>query len=520
MWKRSSETFLFASLFSGWISSICPLKINYNNMKKIILLSLVTVFLGCANSSETDKGNERIKPNIVFIMADDLGIGDVSCYGATMIETPNIDKLAQEGIQFENFYTTGSVCTPTRYSVLTGRYPFRCPEIATSEWEGNLLISPDRMTIASLLKQEGYKTAAIGKWHLGYGSQGNPYFGEVLQPGPNELGFDYHWGIPRNHNDDIRGYMENNKLFGLDPDTPYLKANKEGRRVQGLLKEREDDKVNAVLTAKVADFIRENKEPPFFVYFTPTIAHTHITPDAPFRGTSKAGQYGDFVQELDYYVGEIMALLDELNLSENTLFIFTSDNGGQLKDHWSAGIGLNLADESGDVAEKSKLAKTDARKMGHLTNLDWRDGKGSVYEGGFRVPLIVKWPTKVKAGSNSTKLISAADFLATFSNLFDKEIPESYGEDSFSFLDALIGKEVTQARTNIALFAKKGTSFIEGDWKLVDYSYAAGNKKDVQELYNLSNDPSESNDLSEQEPEQLNSMIEKLRQNNDLGRSR
>lgn len=493
-----------------------------NNLIGISVLFGFSILGQSCNNQKNNFGvkDQAKKPNIVFIMADDLGIGDVSCYGATMIETPNIDKLAHEGIQFRNYYTTGSVCTPTRYSVLTGRYPFRCTELATSNWDGNLLIAPERMTIASLLKQVGYRTAAIGKWHLGYGAQGKPDFSGVLKPGPNELGFDYHWGVPRNHNDDYRGYMENHKLFGLDPNTPYQKANKEGQRVQGLLQERVDDKVNALLTDKVIEFIRENKEHPFFVYFTPTIAHTHITPDAPFRGTSKAGQYGDFVQELDYYVGEIMTLLDELKLSENTLLIFTSDNGGQLKDHWTAGIGLNLADESGDVAEKSKKAKTTAREMGHKTNLNWRDGKGSLYEGGFRVPLIVRWPTKVKAGVSSPKLISSADFLATFSDLFDQKVPEKNGEDSFSFSDVLIGNDVKKARTDIALFVKKGISFIDGDWKLVDYSYASENKKNVQELYNLSKDPSESNDLSEHEPERLNLMIEKLRQINNLGRSR
>lgn len=459
------------------------------------------------------------KPNIVFIMADDLGIGDVSCYGATMIETPNIDKLAHSGIQFNNYYTAGSVCTPTRYSVLTGRYPFRCQEIAKSDWDGQLLIDTGRMTIASLLKQVGYKTAAIGKWHLGYGVQGKPNFSGVLKPGPNELGFDYHWGVPMNHNDDCRGYMENNKLFGLDPNIPYQKANKKGRRVQGLLQERVDDKVNAVLTGKVTDFIRDNKEHPFFVYFTPTIAHTHITPDAPFRGTSKAGQYGDFVQELDYYVGEITGLLEELKISENTLFIFTSDNGGQLNDHWTAGIGLNLADESGGVAEKSKLAKTKAREMGHKTNLDWRGGKGSLYEGGFRVPFIVRWSSQVAAGVSSTKLISSADFLATFSDLFDQKMPKKYGEDSFSFADVLLGHDVKQHRTDIALF-RKGISFIDGDWKLVDFSYASEDKKNVQELYNLRRDPSESNDLSEQEPERLILMVEKLRQIHNMECSR
>jgi len=492
-------------------------------MKNIILITLVTVFWSCGGSPKTDeiKTQDRMKPNIVFIMADDLGIGDVSCYGATMIKTPNIDKLASQGMQFNRFYTAGATCSPTRHSVLTGRYPFRWPEIATAKWDGNLLIDPSRMTVGSLLQQAGYKTAAIGKWHLGYGAKGKPNFGNILKPGPNELGFDYHWGIPRNHNDAMRGYMENNKLFGLDPDTPYKKANnKKDTRVQGLLQEREDDKVNAVLTEKVLDFIKTNKEEPFFVYFTPTIAHTHITPDAPFRGTSEAGQYGDYVHELDSYVGTIMALLDELNLSENTILIFTSDNGGQLNDHWSAGIGLNLADESGEVAEKSKSAKTDAREMGHKTNLDLREGKSSPYEGGFRVPLIVRWPGKIASKTTSAKLVSSADFLATFSDLLGGKIPENNGEDSFSFSDALIGNKVSQSRSDVALHSKKARSFVDGNWKIVDFSYSSKKTDKSPELYNLLDDPSESNDLAIKEPERLNALKNKLDQITNQGYSK
>lgn len=475
-------------------------------MKKLHDLKLLILFI--FGFSIAVKGQ-----NVVIIMADDVGIGDISCYGSTMIETPEIDKLASQGFRFDRYYTAGSVCTPTRYSVLTGRYPFRRPEIATKNWNGNLLIEPERMTIASLFKQMGYKTAAIGKWHLGYGLEGNPDYGDTLKPGPIELGFDYHWGVPRNHNDEIRGYVENHKLFGLDPDQPFQQADPEkGIKVQGLLHERVDDKVNEVLTEKVIDFIRMNKEHPFFVYFTPTIAHTHITPEVRFRGTSKAGQYGDFVQELDFYVGKIMTLLDELNLTKNTLLIFTSDNGGQLNDFRSAGMGLNLADDSGNVAQKAKLAKTTAREIGHKTNLDWRAGKGSPYEGGFRVPFIVRWPQNVEAGATSSKLINSSDFLATFCDLFDQKIPKNTGEDSYSFLDVLNVKDVRQSRTNVALHSWGARSFVDGDWKLVDYSYSVKNKQDKFELYNLAQDPSEAENLALKNPKRLNLMRKKLRQ--------
>ena len=453
------------------------------------------------------------KPNIVFIMADDLGIGDVSCYGATMIETPEIDKLASQGIRFDNFYTAGATCTPTRYSVLTGRYSFRSQEIATDNWKRYLLLDPNDMSLAAVFKQKGYKTAAIGKWHQGYGTTQKPDWAGILKPGPLELGFDYHWGLPSNHNDQTRGYVENHKLFGLDPNTPYKSANRDKEEpVQGLLFEREDDNVNALLTERAMDFIRSNKDEPFFLYFTPTIAHTHITPHSNFRGTSEAGQYGDFVQELDYYVGKIMALLEELDLSENTVLIFTSDNGGQLNDHHSAGKGLKLADESNEVRLKAKSAKTTAREMGHKTNLDFRDGKASPYEGGFRVPLIVRWPGITTAGTTSNRLVCSADFLATFASIINVETPETSGEDSFSFIDVLNNNKVSEPRTNVALFSKRARSYVDGNWKLVDFSYGVENPKDKYELFNLAVDPAEANDLATKEPKQLALMREKLRQ--------
>ena len=460
------------------------------------------------------------KPNIVFIMADDIGMGDISTYGAKLINTPNIDKLADQGRQFERYYTAGAVCAPTRYSVITGRYPFRTKELedGINPAHDYLFVDQDRETIGTLMQKMGYKTAAIGKWHLGYGVGKKINWNGTLTPGPNDVGFDYHWGVPRNHSDNFRCYIENDKIYGLDPNSKYKMASGD-RRVQGLLEERVDDQVDSTLTAKVLDFIRENKEEPFFVYFTPVAAHTHVTPNARFRGTSKAGQYGDYVQELDYHVGEVMALIKELNLEDNTIFIFASDNGGQLKDTNKAGLGLKLADESGDVALKAKTAKIDARAMGHKTNLDWREGKASPYEGGFRVPLIIRWPGKIASGSTSSKLLNSSDFLATFADFFEQELPEGSGEDSFSFLDELNGDKVTRPRTSVALHSSEARSFVDGEWKLIDFSYSLKSKNEY-ELYNLTEDPSESNNLAALNPRKLDEMREKLKQIVDAGRSR
>ena len=452
----------------------------------------------------------------------DIGTGDISCYGATLINTPNIDKLADQGTRFDRYYTAGAVCAPTRYSVLTGRYPFRTRELRegrASPWD-YLFIEEDRMTLGSLCKQMGYKTAAIGKWHLGYGTEEVVDWAGTLKPGPLEIGFDYHWGVPRNHNDGVRAFVENHKLYGLNPNSDYKTATIT-ERVQGLLHERVDDRVDSTLTAKVLDFILANKENPFFVYFTPCAAHTHVTPNVRFRGTSKAGQYGDYVHELDHNVGEILDLLEELALDENTWVIFTSDNGGQLRDIPSAGLGINLADESGDVRAKARTPKITAReKLGHKTNLDLREGKGSPYEGGFRVPFIMRWPGKIATGNTSVKMINSADYLATFADLFDQELPENAGEDSFSFVDVLTGDKVKQPRRSVALHSRRARSYVDGYWKIVDHSYRVNNPEDKYELYNLREDPAESVDLASSNPEQLNSMREALKKIVESGRGR
>ncbi|MGC6424166.1 MAG: sulfatase-like hydrolase/transferase, partial [Lentimonas sp.] len=452
------------------------------------------------------------RPNVVLIMADDLGYGDLSCYGATMVETPNIDQLAKEGLSFERYYTSGSVCIPTRYSMMTGFYPFRSGrhgnQIGSTE---ALLVPTERTTLATVFKQVGYKTAAIGKWHLGYGTEEEVDYSKELSPGPLELGFDYHWGLPRNHNDTVRGYVENGRLIGLDPNGTFQSGEFDRQTrslkspVQGLLEERQDDKVNSVLTGKVIDFIRENKEQPFFVFFTPTIPHTHVTPDAPFRGTSEAGQYGDFIQELDHYVGQITALLDELSLAENTIVIFTSDNGGQLRDHWTAGIGLNLADESGDVAQKSKKPKIEAGKLGHKINGHLRGAKAGRYEGGFNVPCIIRWPGKIVEGSRTSEIVSSPDYLTTFAELLGVKVPRFDAGDSFSFLRLLSGSQKGYVRSSVVTDKRRWKGYREGDWKLIhDYS------ENSSELFNLKDDPSETKNLAEAEPQRVGALLQHL----------
>ena len=354
-------------------------------MKHIHLLITVAFFTIIAeHCAATD--NEPSPPNIVVIFADDLGYGDLSCYGSTKIATPNIDRLASQGMRFTDAHSAASLCSPSRYGLLTGRSPWRLHK------KGNgYRLKPGQTSIASFLHDSGYRSAAIGKWHLGYSKDWNT----VPIKGPLEVGFDYHFGVPLNHNDSTRAFIENHDLVGRKPGEPY-RIVKGQDFPDGLAEPRIEDQVDTHLTKKAVEFIRRNADEPFFLYFAPCAPHTHVTPSASFRGTSEAGLYGDYIQELDSHVGEILKTIDDLKLAENTLVIFTSDNGSTPKDFkGTQGVRLNLADDSGDIRVKFKSAKADAKKLGHITNGVFRDGKGRAYEGGHRIPFIARWPEPV-----------------------------------------------------------------------------------------------------------------------------
>ena len=354
-------------------------------------------------------------PNIVVIFSDDLGYGDVSCYGATKIQTPTIDQFATQGMKFTEAHAAASLCSPSRYGLLTGRAPWRLHK------KGNgYRLKPGDMTIAAFLKDSGYKSAAIGKWHLGYSKDWNK---PPIQ-GPLEVGFDYHFGVPSNHNDSDRVFIEDHDIYGRTPGVEFRRVNKGKELPEGVDKPRVEDQVDTMLTTKAVEFIRRNASNPFFLYFTPCAPHTHVTPDASFRGSSEAGLYGDHVQELDSHVATILKTLDDLNLSDNTLVIFTSDNGSTPKDFkGTQGTHLNLADDSDDIRKRFKTAKADAKKLGHVTNGQWRDGKGYAYEGGHRVPFIARWPGHIEPGSTSACTLTMTDLFATFAEIVGRDLP-------------------------------------------------------------------------------------------------
>lgn len=379
------------------------------------------------------------RPNVVFILSDDLGWGSVGCYGANpdLVSTPHIDQLAKEGRRFTDANTTSSVCSPTRYSLLTGRYCWRTSLISeVLGTQSPLHIETTRLTVASMLKSQGYQCAAIGKWHLGYGTEEKCDFTQELKPGPLEIGFDYHFSVPANHGDLSGVYVENHRVFGLNPESPtspsppyVTMAQQKGKPVKTLelnAPKRVDENVMETLTDKVVGWIGEQSaERPFFLYYTPVAVHNPITPSKETAGKSKGGPFCDFIGDLDLSVGRVLAALQEKGFAGNTIVIFSSDNGGVNK------------------PENANLVQTDAQKAGLKPVGPFRGGKHDVWEGGFRVPYLVRWPGRVPAGTVCEETISIVDTLASLAAITGFELPAAAvaAEDSFDVSKAWLGQE-------------------------------------------------------------------------------
>ncbi|TWT89130.1 sulfatase family protein [Neorhodopirellula pilleata] len=478
--------------------------------KLIVMVPAVLIGLSLALPAKADA--ETSTPNIIVVFADDLGYGDVSCYGATKIHTPNIDSLARDGIKFTDAHSAASLCSPSRYGLMTGYSPWRLHR------KGNgYRLSSDRITMAKFLQGHGYTCGAIGKWHLGYSKDWN----RLPITGPLEVGFDYHFGVPTNHNDSTRAFIENHDLVGRKPVEDF-RIVKGKDFPEGLEEPRIEDQVDTTLTKKAVAFIEENANKPFFLYFTPCAPHTHVTPAAKFRGTSQAGLYGDHVQELDSHVGELLATLNELDLSDNTLVIFTSDNGSTPKDFkGTQNVNLNLADDSGEIRTRFKSAKADAKKLGHVTNGPWRDGKGDPYEGGHRVPFVARWPGHIEPKSVSEHTVVMTDVFATLADIIDQELPNDAAEDSISFLPALFGHPIQPHREAIFVLGDGKDSSIavcSGHWKLV-VRYDA-DRKESYELYDIEKDPGEQVNLQKKHPSVTKQLAAALKDAETAGRTR
>jgi len=505
---------------------------NRRGLLRTGLLMTVTVALSVSLYAQ----GVSSRPNIIIILADDLGYGDLSCYGATRIQTPNIDSLADQGVLFTDAHSSASVCTPTRYGLVTGRYCWRTwlKRSALSS-DAPLLIEEDRPTVASLLQSAGYYTACIGKWHLGFGREddyarnregqgspnswrsrkGGPDWNGELKPGPLEVGFDYYSGIPIVNSYPPYVFVENHRVVGLRPDDPIgrMESSYLGKMQGGKAARWKHNKLGLELTAKVVAQLENLAErQPFFLYYCPHQPHRPYTPNDRFKGTSQFGVYGDFIRELDWSVGEMLGALDRLGLTENTLVIFSSDNGA-------------LKNPASSAALRG-AAYGVAPGVRYMTNGPLRGGKGAIWEGGHLVPFLARWPGKINPGTRSAETISLTDMMATFAAIVGKELPPEAGPDSFNVLPALLGREL-EPHPRVMMSGGTGLLAIrEGPWKLIDgqggggYRDAGPKPGEPPQLYNLAQDLGEKTDVYAQHPEiarRLQQLLHKIKRE---GRSR
>ncbi len=464
------------------------------------------------------------RPNIVVILADDLGWGSLNCYGAptNLVRTPNCDRLAREGIRFTDANTASSVCSPTRYALLTGRYCWRTS--LKHEVLGTMAplhIETSRLTLASLLKKYGYRTAAVGKWHLGYGSSPKCDYTAELTPGPLDIGFDYHFAVPSNHGDNVGVFVENRRVVGLrsnklDPSKYGKMWNGRGSFLGLDAPQRVDEDVMDMLTRKAVAWLDQQEAgKPFFLYFTPVTVHRPVTPSMA-KGSSPAGPYGDWIHELDASVGRILETLDRKGLVKDTLVIFTSDNGGVI-------VPPAQADEPEGIAAKAGLAICGP----------WRGRKHSVYQGGFRVPFLARWPGHIPAGATSYETISLTDLLATTAAIVGEPLPSRTvaAEDSYNVLPALLGKKPDHSiREAIVVHSADGNFAIrQGPWKWIegkahpDTTPGALKLRAAEfhpQLYNLAQDPGEKTDVLDTYPDVAKRLEALLNQYRDRGFSR
>jgi len=479
------------------------------------------------------------KPNIIIIYADDLGYGDVSCYGATKIKTPNIDKLSEQGMRFMNAHATSATCTPSRYSLLTGEYAWRRKDTDIAPGNAAALIKPGKPTLPLMLQNAGYKTGVVGKWHLGLGNEGGPDWNKEISPGPLEIGFSYSFLIPATGDRVPCVFVENRNVVNLNPNDPiqvsYTKPTGNeptGKEHPELLKLLPsvghnntivngisrigymsggksalwtDENIADILTSKAKNFIIKNKSNPFFLYFATHDIHVPRVPNERFVGKSGLGARGDVILQLDWTVGEITKLLDSLQLRKNTLIIFSSDNGPVVDDGY--------ADKALELLN------------GHTPAGVLRGGKYSAFDGGTRVPFIVSWLGKVKSGISNAAL-SHIDLFASLARLTGQQLSTNTAPDSHNNIEVLLGKS-NKGRDYIIEHALNGTlSIIKGNWKYIEPSTGKridentnielGNYIDAQ-LYNLSIDLGEKNNVAidnKAKVEELSALLNSIKGSN------
>jgi arylsulfatase A-like enzyme len=506
-----------------------------------LLLAVFIVFISCKNNTDlTDTIIE--KPNIIIIYADDLGYGDVSSYGSTELLTPNFDRIANEGIRFTNGYATSPTCTPSRYALLSGRYPFRSRRARVLQGNAPLLFELGHQTLPSMLQDAGYFTGVVGKWHLGLGDE-NLDWNDKVAPGPREIGFDYSY-IMASTNDRVPSvYVENHSVVGLDPNDPIQVSYREnfegeptGRENPELLKMMYshghdmsihngisrigyqkggksalfiDENMTDDFLRESLKFVNDHKEEPFFLFYSLHQPHVPRVPHPRFAGTSGLGARGDVILEGDWAVGQLLDELDRLGLANNTIVVFSSDNGPVLNDGYH--------DEA-------------VTKIGsHTPRGGLRGGKYSLFDAGTHVPFMLRWPAKVKPGV-SDALVCQIDFTSSFAALVGQtnETP-----DSENILNAFTGRSEI-GRTSLLLGKSDKTMYRKGDYVLIPPH--GGPKKTnkwvnietgrdtLMQLYNLKEDRAQRNNIAKENPEIVEELLKeietikgKLEVNNNAG---
>jgi arylsulfatase A-like enzyme len=483
-------------------------------MSKTALALMVLGFLGVPQ-------DKPAPPNLIVILADDVGYGDLGCYGATKVETPHLDRLAAAGLRFSDGHAASATCTPTRYGLLTGEYPWRKQGTGILPGDAALIIEPGRPTLPSVLKSAGYATGVVGKWHLGLGAGFINWNGEI-KPGPLEIGFDSAFIMPATGDRVPCVYVEDRKVVGLDPADPIRvsyqgKVGDEptGRENPELLKMKlskghdstivngisrigwmsggkaarwTDEDMADVFAKKAVEFVEKNRERPFFLYFATHDIHVPRVPHPRFVGKSECGTRGDALEQLDDTVGRLLAALDRLKLAENTLVVFSSDNGPVLDDGYADGAVKDL--------------------NGHAPAGPLKGQKYSLYEAGTRVPFIARWPARIKPGT-SEALVCQVDLLHSFAALVGVKLPPAAGPDSWNVLPALLG-ESKEGREHLIEHAG-GTALRKGAWK---YIPPPAGRKGPGELYNLLTDLGETKNLAASNPDralEMARMLEDLR---------
>lgn len=488
--------------------------------------------------------HHEAKPNIVFILADDLGYGDVGCYNPeAKAPTPNIDRLAREGMRFTDAHSPSTVCTPTRYSLLTGRMAFRNGMKGVFTGAGGpCLIKEDRLTIAGMLRDQGYTTAMFGKWHIGltfYDKDGKPItkngleavkridYSQPITGGPIDRGFDQFFGTACCPTTDwLYAYIDGDKIPMpptriVDrkplPKHPYSRDNRPGMIAPGF----DLEEVDMVFLQKSLEFLESHKQKspdkPFFLFHSAQAVHLPSFAGRAFKGKTEAGPHGDFIFELDYVVGRLMSKLDQLGYGENTLVIFSSDNGPEVP----------------TVIDMRKTHKHDGARP-------WRGVKRDQWEGGHRVPFIARWPKKIKDGSTSAQTICLTDVMATCAALTGATIPPNAAEDSYNILPVLLGQAVDKPVREYTLHQTISLALAirHGNWKYLDHKGSGGNNYGREgewgmkqfalperapdapgQLYDLSKDPGETTNLYNEYPEIVKALKGKLEEYKTSGRS-